>query len=98
MVAGGVIISGATVERSLLFTNVFVHSYTTIQDSVVLPDVSVGRHSRLRRAVVDKGCQLPEGLIVGEDLEADSRRFYRTDDGVTLITPDMLGQRVHHGR
>jgi glucose-1-phosphate adenylyltransferase len=98
MVAGGTIISGASVERSLLFTNVFVHSYSSIQDSVILPDVSVGRHSRLRRVVVDKGCELPEGLVVGEDAEDDARRFYRTDGGVTLITPDMLGQPLHHGR
>ena len=98
MVAGGTIISGATVERSLLFTNVFVHSYSAIQDSVILPDVSVGRHSRLRRVVVDKGCELPEGLIAGEDPEEDARRFHRTEGGITLITPDMLGQPLHHGR
>jgi glucose-1-phosphate adenylyltransferase len=98
MVSGGTIISGASVERSLLFTNVFVHSYSTIQDSVVLPDVSVGRHSRLNRVVVDKGCELPEGLVVGEDAEEDARRFHRTEGGVTLITPEMLGQRLHHGR
>jgi glucose-1-phosphate adenylyltransferase len=98
MVSGGTIISGATVERSMLFTNVFVHSYSELRDSVILPDVSVGRHSRLTKAVIDKGCDLPEGLVVGEDADADARRFYRTDGGVTLITPDMLGQRVHHGR
>lgn len=98
MVAGGVIISGASVERSLLFTNVFVHSYTTIKDSVVLPDVSVGRHCRLSNVVVDKGCELPENLVVGEDPDDDARRFYRTEAGVTLITPDMLGLRIHHGR
>ena len=98
MVAGGTIISGATVQRSLLFTNVFVHSYAAIQDSVVLPDVSIGRHCRLSNVVVDKGCGLPEGLVVGEEPEEDARRFYRTEAGVTLITPDMLGQRLHHGR
>lgn len=98
MVSGGTIISGALVRDSLLFTNVFAHSYSTIQDCVILPDVSVGRHSRLTRVVVDKGCELPEGLVVGEDPKEDARRFYRTEGGVTLITPDMLGQRVHHGR
>jgi glucose-1-phosphate adenylyltransferase len=98
MVSGGTIISGATVERSLLFTNVFVHSFSSIQDSVILPEVSVGRHSRLSRVVVDKGCELPEGLVVGEDAEEDARRFHRTESGVTLITPDMLGQRLHLGR
>ena len=98
LVSGGTIISGGAVERSLLFTNVFVHSYASIQDSVILPDVSVGRHARLRRAVVDKGCVLPEDLVVGEDADADARRFYRTDGGVTLITPEMLGQPLHYGR
>jgi glucose-1-phosphate adenylyltransferase len=98
MVAGGTIISGATVERSLLFTNIFVHSFSSIQDSVILPDVSVGRHSRLTRVVVDKGCEIPEGLVVGEDALEDARRFHRTEEGITLLTPDMLGQRVHHGR
>ena len=98
MVSGGTIISGACVFRSLLFTNVFVHSYSEIMDSVILPDVSVGRHSRLTKAIVDKGCQLPVGLVVGEDPDEDARRFHRTDGGVTLITPDMLGQRLHHGR
>ena len=98
LVAGGTIISGAAVRDSLLFTNVFAHSYSSIAESVVLPDVSVGRHCRLTRAVVDKGCTLPEGLVVGEDAAEDARRFYRTEGGVTLITPDMLGQRVHHGR
>jgi glucose-1-phosphate adenylyltransferase len=98
LVSGGTIISGSAVRDSLLFTNVFAHSYSSITESVVLPDVSVGRHCRLTRAVIDKGCELPEGLVVGEDAEADASRFYRTEGGVTLITPDMLGQRVHHGR
>jgi glucose-1-phosphate adenylyltransferase len=98
LVAGGTIISGASVERSLLFTNIFVHSYSAIVECVVLPDVSIGRHSRLSKAVIDKGCRIPDGLVVGESAEDDSRRFHRTERGVTLITPDMLGQRVHHGR
>jgi glucose-1-phosphate adenylyltransferase len=98
LVSGGTIISGAAVRDSLLFTNVFAHSYSSIDESVILPDVSVGRHCRLKRAVIDKGCELPEGLVVGEDADEDARRFYRTEGGITLITPDMLGQRVHHGR
>lgn len=96
LVAGGTIISGATVERSLLFTNIFVHSFSSIQDAVILPDVSVGRHCRLRRCVIDKGCMVPEGLVVGEDAAEDARRFHRTDGGVTLVTPEMLGQPLHH--
>ncbi len=92
LVSGGCIISGSHVERSLLFTNVRVNSFSHVEDSVVLPNVDIGRHCRIHRAVVDKGCRLPSGLVVGEDAEHDIRRFYRTEGGVTVITPDMLGQ------
>jgi len=96
MVSGGCLISGSTIRRSLLFSNVRVHSYCTIEDAVILPDVVVNRHVRLRRVVVDKGAVLPEGFTAGFDLEEDRRRFHVTDRGITLITPDMLGQRLHH--
>ena len=92
MVSGGCIISGATVRRSLLFSNVRVNSYCLVEDSVVLPDVDLGRHSRLRRCIIDSGCVVPPGLVVGEDSEMDARRFYRTEAGVTLITSAMLGK------
>ncbi len=95
IVSGGCIISGSAVKRSLLFSNVVVHSYCTIEDSVLLPDVDVARHVVLKRAVVEKGCRLPAGLQVGVDREADRRRFLVTDHGVTLITPQMLGQEIH---
>jgi glucose-1-phosphate adenylyltransferase len=62
---------------------------------VVLPEVEVGRGCRIRKAVIDRGCQLPEGLVVGEDPEQDARRFRVTAGGVTLVTPEMLGQRLH---
>jgi glucose-1-phosphate adenylyltransferase len=96
LVAGGCIISGATVRRCMLFSNVRVNSYSIVEDSVVLPDCDVGRHSRIRRAVVDTGCVIPPGLIVGEDAEADARRFYRTENGITLITNGML-DALHGG-
>jgi glucose-1-phosphate adenylyltransferase len=96
LVSGGCIVSGSRVQHSLLFNSVRVNSFSLIEDSVVLPNVSIGRHCRLRRVVVDKLCAIPEGLVVGEDAEADSRRFYRTESGITLITPEMLGQPVHH--
>jgi glucose-1-phosphate adenylyltransferase len=92
LVAGGCIVSGAHVQTSLLFTNVRVNSYSSVEDSVVLPNVDIGRHCRIKRAVIDKGCLLPEGLVVGEDAEHDSKRFLRTEAGITLVTPDMLGQ------
>ncbi len=94
-VSGGCIISGATIRRSLLFSNVKVNSFSTVEDSVILPNVVIGRHARLRRVVVEKKCAIPEGLTVGYDPEADRKRFYVTEKGITLITPEMLGQEIH---
>jgi glucose-1-phosphate adenylyltransferase len=94
-VSGGCIISGSTVRRSLLFSNVRVHSYCSIDDAVILPDVVVNRHVRLRRVVIDKGCILPEGFQAGFDAAEDRRRFHVSEKGITLVTPDMLGQKVH---
>jgi glucose-1-phosphate adenylyltransferase len=98
MVSGGCIISGATVRRSLLFSNVQVRSYSSIEDSVILPNVDIGRHVRLRRVVVDKNCIIPPGLTAGFDPLEDQKRFYVTENGVTLITPEMLGQKIHYVR
>lgn len=98
MVSGGDVISGAVVRRSLLFSNVRVNSYSIVEDSVILPDVDIGRHATLKRVVIDKRCRIPEGMEVGVNPEEDRRRFHVTDKGVTLITPEMLGQRVHQVR
>lgn len=98
MVSGGCIISGAKVSRSLLFSNVTVHSYTEIEDSVVLPDVVIGEHCKIRRAVIDKGCVVPKNTIIGFDPEADRQRFDMSTNGVVLVTPDLLGQDLHHAR
>jgi glucose-1-phosphate adenylyltransferase len=98
MVSGGCLISGSTIRRSLLFSDVRVHSYCTIEDTVILPNVTVKRNAVLKRVVVDRRCVIPEGLVVGVNPEDDRRRFYVTDKGVTLITPEMLGQPVHQVR
>jgi glucose-1-phosphate adenylyltransferase len=90
MVSAGCIISGATVRRSLLFNKVRVHSYAALTDTVVLPEVEIGRHVRLNKTVIDRGCVLPPGLVVGEDPELDAKRFYRSEGGVVLVTRDML--------
>jgi glucose-1-phosphate adenylyltransferase len=96
LVSGGCIISGSTVRRSLLFSNVHVHSYCTIEDSVVLPDVEVHRHARLRKCVIDRYCVIPQNMSIGFDPDEDRRRFFVTDRGVTLVIPEMLGQDMHH--
>jgi glucose-1-phosphate adenylyltransferase len=92
LVSGGCIISGASVARSLLYSNVKVHSYSTVEDSVLLPNVEVGRNVKIRRAVVDKNCVIPDGLVVGYDHAADAQRFHVSANGITLVTPEMLGQ------
>jgi glucose-1-phosphate adenylyltransferase len=98
MVSGGCIISGSTVRHTVLFSNVEVHSYSLIEDSVILPDVSVGRHCRLKNVVVDKGCVIPEGTVIGEDLEQDAKRYFVSPKGVVLVTPEMLGQNYRYVR
>jgi len=98
IIGSGCIVSGSTVRRSVLFSRVRVHSFCTIEDSVVLPNVQIARNVVLKRAIIDKHCRLPEGLTVGLDPEADRRRFHVTERGVTLIVPEMLGQEVHHLR
>ncbi|MDZ7590241.1 MAG: glucose-1-phosphate adenylyltransferase [Rubrivivax sp.] len=89
MVSGGCIISGA-VFRSVLFSSVRVHSYSAVNWSVLLPGVQVGRHARLTRVVVDRDCVIPDGMVIGEDADADAVHFYRTESGITLVTRDML--------
>lgn len=89
LVSGGCIVSGS-VFRSVLFSQVRVHSYSSVNWSVLLPGVQVGRHARVTRAVVDRDCMIPDGMVIGEDAAADAARFYRTESGITLVTRDML--------
>ncbi|HJW25562.1 MAG TPA: glucose-1-phosphate adenylyltransferase [Rhodocyclaceae bacterium] len=98
LVSGGCIISGANVKRSLLFSSVHVHSWAAVEDCVVLPHVDIGRRAMLKRCVVDKRCNIPEGLVVGLDPKEDKRRFYVSPKGITLITPEMLGQGANRNR
>ena len=90
LVSGGCVVSGASVRRSLLFTNVRVNSYAACEEAVILPYVDVGRSARLSKVVIDRGVRIPEGLVVGEDPELDARRFRRTDSGICLITQPMI--------
>ncbi|WP_396214505.1 glucose-1-phosphate adenylyltransferase [Gemmatimonas sp.] len=90
LVSGGCIISGAAVFRSLMFTNVRVHSYAHLDGAVLQPDVDVGRGARLTNVVVDRGVKIPPGLVVGEDAELDRTRFRRTEKGIVLITQPMI--------
>jgi glucose-1-phosphate adenylyltransferase len=98
MVAGGCIVSGSSVQHSLLFHNVDVHSYCRIEDSVIFPEVDIGRYCVINKAVIDKGCVIPPGTDIGVDLEEDAKRFHVSEGGVVLVTPEMLGQRLHYAR
>ena len=98
MVSGGCIVSGATVRRSVLFSNVRVESHARVEDSVVLPDVEIASNAVVKRAILDRGCRITEGMVVGLDHEQDRKRFTVTEHGLTLVTPDMLGQKVNHVR
>ena len=94
LVAGGCIISGTEIRRSLLFTQVHTNSYASLEGAVVLPYVNVARSARLKNVVIDRGVQIPEGLVVGEDPKEDARWFHVTDGGITLITQPMLDRRA----
>jgi len=98
MVSGGCIISGAVVRRSVLFSNVHVAEGSYLEEAVVLPDVRIGSDTTIKKAVIDKGCKIPPGMTIGVDAIEDAKRFHVTSRGVTLVTPEMLGQDIHHFR
>jgi glucose-1-phosphate adenylyltransferase len=90
LVSGGCIISGAAIRRSLLFTGVRAHSYAQIENAVIMPYAEVGRGTRLKNVVIDRGVQIPDGMVVGEDPGNDAQRFRRTEQGICLITQPMI--------
>jgi glucose-1-phosphate adenylyltransferase len=94
LVSGGCIISGAGVKNSLLFTGVRINSYARMEHAVVLPYVNIARSARLKKVVIDRGVEIPEGLVVGEDPELDAKRFRRTENGICLITQPMIDRLV----
>ncbi|AHF01766.1 glucose-1-phosphate adenylyltransferase [Thiomicrospira aerophila AL3] len=98
MISAGCILSGAKVKRSIISSGCFLHSFTMIKDSVLLPRVEVGRNCRIQNAIIDKGCHIPEGTVIGEDPIEDAKRFYVDEKGLVLVTPKMLGQTLHFTR
>ena len=96
MVSGGCLITGAYINHSLLFSNVRVHSYASIEDSVIMPEVEINRNATIKRAIIDRGCKIPEDMQIGVDHAQDRERGFRVSSGgVVLVTPNMLGQRTH---
>jgi len=94
MVSGGCIISGAVVRGSLLFSDVRVDERSLVEAAVILPHAEIGKDCHVSRAIIDEGCQIPDGTRIGVDREADARRFLVTDNGVVLVTADMLRRPV----
>jgi glucose-1-phosphate adenylyltransferase len=90
LVSGGCIISGGSVNRSVLFSKVHIHSYAEVEEAVLLPEVDVGRGCKLRKVVIDNGCVIPPGMQIGYDAAEDAKRFYRSEGGVVLVTRAML--------
>ena len=96
IVAAGTIISGGLVRHSLLSNNVRVNSYAVVEDSVILPNVEIGRDCQLNKVVVDSGCVIPPGTVIGKDLTADSQHYHVSPEGVVLVSPEMLANRFHN--
>jgi glucose-1-phosphate adenylyltransferase len=94
VVSDGCVISGAAVRKSLLFSDVRVHAYAQVESSVIMPEVDIGRHCRVRGAIIDRGCRIPDGMVIGERVEDDAERFRVTGKGIVLVTRDMLGQKA----
>ncbi|WP_455199139.1 sugar phosphate nucleotidyltransferase, partial [Kaarinaea lacus] len=98
LVSGGCIVAGATVQQSLLFSNVRLEPYSKVDQSVILPDVEIGEHCQIHKAVIDRGCKIPAGTKIGINKEEDAKKFFVSPNGVTLVIPEMLGQELHHVR
>jgi len=98
MVSGGCIIAGSRIQHSVLFSSVHVEPYSTVEDSVVFPSVVIEKNVTIKRAILDKGCIIPSGTKIGLDDKADADRFHVTPNGIVLVTPEMLGQKIHYVR
>lgn len=98
MLAGGCIVSGASVHNSLLFSNVWVNEHSHLEGALALPDVRIGRDCRITRAIIDTGCDIPDGTVVGDDPEADAARFEVSRNGIVLVTRHALGQQRRAGK
>ena len=92
MVSGGCVIHESTLDRSLLFSNVWVHRHCSLREVVALPDCEIGKNVRLTRVLLDNGCRVPDHTVIGENASEDAKRFHRTRQGVVVVNRQMLGQ------
>ena len=99
MVSAGCIISGASIDKSLIFTNCKIHSYSSIVESLILPECEILDGCTIHRAIIDRGCVIAEGTQIGVSHDDDRARGFRVSEGgITLVTPGMLDQPLHHTR
>jgi glucose-1-phosphate adenylyltransferase len=89
LISEGCIVSGSHVHHSILSPRVRVNSYSYIEGSILFEDVKVGRHCRIRRAIIDKHVELPAGTVIGYDPEEDRKRFHVTESGIVIIPKGM---------
>jgi glucose-1-phosphate adenylyltransferase len=90
LISGGCIVIGSNIRRSVLFSNVRVEACCNIHEAVIMPDTVIGRGARLSKVVIDRGCHIPEGMVIGEDAQQDGKHFHRSPNGVVLVTKEML--------
>lgn len=94
LISGGCIVSGSYVKHSLLSNNVRIHSYSELEDCVILPNVEIGRNCKLKRVIIDRNCRIPPGTTIGYDPVKDAEQFYVSSKGIVLVSPEMLGQSL----
>ena len=95
LISAGCIISGDRVKRSIIFFATTIGSRSHVKDSVILPKVTIGENCRITRAIIDKGCVIDDGMVIGEDPDEDAKKFHVTQKGIVLVTPEMLGQDLY---
>jgi len=90
IVSAGCIISGGRVVNSVLSSGVRVNSYSQVEECILFPHVNIGRHCRVRTAIIDRGVRLPEGTVIGFDPKEDAKRYYISEEGITIVTPEHM--------
>lgn len=88
IVSAGCIVSGGSVRDSVLSPDVRINSYTEVESSILFSHVNIGRHCRIRRAIIDRDVHIPEGTVIGYDAESDRQRYFVTETGITVVTRD----------
>lgn len=96
IVSDGCIISGGTVEQSVLSPHCVIHSWARVEESILFPNVEIGRHAQVRRAIIEKGVKIPEGARIGFDLARDAERFHVTEGGIVVIAKGTIIQPESH--